>query len=217
MSYRLIIVGAGGTGREALYYAQECQRAGDTFSVGGFLDDNPDALQGYDVDVGVIGNRDYRPQPEDAFVIAVGDPHLRAELKDHLETNRARLVSVVHPTAFVATNATLGPGCLVAPLAFIGAHSTVASNVLVNVHAVVGHDARIGEHCVLCPGASASGFTVLEPLVFMGTNAVVVPGKSVGRGSQIAAGSVVYNNVEADQMALGNPARARKLASSSKE
>jgi acetyltransferase-like isoleucine patch superfamily enzyme len=51
----------------------------------------------------------------------------------------------------------------------------------------------------------------------MGTNAVVVPGKSVGRGSQIAAGSVVYNNVDAGHMALGNPARARKLATSKAE
>jgi len=216
MSYRLIIVGAGATGREALHYAQELRRDGATFSIGGFLDDNADALKGYDPDVHVIGNRDYRPQTDDAFVIAVGEAQLRAELHEHLMKHGARFVSVVHPSAFVATNARLGPGCLVAPFAFIGAHAVVDANVLVNVHAVVGHDARIGAHCVLCPGASASGFTTLGSSVFMGTNAVVVPGKSVGRGSQIAAGSVVYNDMEADHMALGNPARARKLASTKK-
>lgn len=217
MTQRLIIVGAGAQGREALVYAHDCRRAGAEYSIGGFLDDNPDALQGYHLEQGILGDLDYAPRSEDVFVIAVGEPYKRAEMMTRLESRGGAFVSLVHPAAFVAPNAQVGVGCLVAPFAFIGANAVVGANVLLNVHAVIGHDARVGEHCVLSPGASASGFSALGPLVFMGTNAVVVPGKVVGEGSQVTAGSVVYNEVEARHMALGNPARCRRLTTPGSE
>ena len=211
MSCRLIIVGAGGMGRDALEFALDCQREGLDFTIGGFLDDNADALREYDLGFDVIGDLQYQPQANDGFIIAVGEPHMRAQWRDSLQSRGARFINLIHPKAFVASNAQIGEGCLIAPMAFIGASCRIEDNVLVNVGAVVGHDAHIGQHTVICPGASASGFTTLGERVFMGTNAVVVPGKKIGRESQVTAGSVVYNNVGEGEMALGNPARGRKV------
>jgi acetyltransferase-like isoleucine patch superfamily enzyme len=45
----------------------------------------------------------------------------------------------------------------------------------------------------------------------MGSHAMVAPGKRVGRGSSVAAGSVVTRNVGERCLAVGNPAKAREM------
>lgn len=207
----LLIVGAGCTGREVLLYAKDCINRAQEFSVKGFIDPNPDALKGYGVDVEIIGNDNYMPQPNDAFIITMQDPDVRERLALQLKEKGARLFSIVHPMAYIASSAQIGSGCIIAPLAFIGANSVVSDNVLINVGAVVGHNAKIGEYSVICPGASASGMTILEKKVFMGTNSVVTPGYKVGQSSRITAGSVVYKDIEANHIAAGNPAKTRFL------
>lgn len=209
--FNLLIVGAGCTGREVLQYARDCIKEGHEFSIKGFIDVNPDALKGYDVGVGIIGDDSYIPQPNDAFIITMQDPDVRERLATQLKEKSARLVSIIHPTAYIAPSAHIGSGCIIAPFVFIAVNSIVGDNTLINVRAIVGHEAKIGEHSVLCPGASVSGRTILGRKVYMGTNAVVTPGFIVGQGSKITAGSVVYKDVEDNHIAAGNPAKTRFL------
>lgn len=207
----LLIVGAGCTGREVLQYAKDCISLGRKFTVKGFIDQNPDALKGYDVGAKVIGDDDYMPEPGDAFIITLQEPATRERIANWFKSKGGRLFSVIHPTAYVAPSASVGAGCIVAPFVFIAVNSFIGENSLINVGAVIGHDAKIGEHSVLCPGASASGMSILERKVFMGTNAVVTPGYKIGSDSKITAGSIVYKDVENNSIAAGNPAKTRFL------
>ena len=49
--------------------------------------------------------------------------------------------------------------------------------------------------------------TVLEDHVLINVNAIVLPGIKIGRNSMVGAGSVVTQDVPADVVVLGNPAR----------
>lgn len=51
------------------------------------------------------------------------------------------------------------------------------------------------------------GDTVIGNDVWIGQNAVILPGVSIGNGAIIGAGSVVGSNIEAYTVAVGNPAR----------
>ena len=49
--------------------------------------------------------------------------------------------------------------------------------------------------------------TVIEPDVWIGARSIILPGRLIGRGSIVAAGSVVTKDVEPYTIVAGNPAR----------
>lgn len=210
--HRIVIVGAGGFGREVLQYAHDAMRLQPGYTVKGFLDDDPSDLAALGLDLPVLGGtHHYDFEPSDRALIAVGEPSLRLAMAARLEDSGARFVTLVHPLAYVSEAATLGAGCIVAPFASVGAHAQLGDHSVLTFYASVGHDARIGRGCGFSPHAVANGGAVLGDGVFLGAYAVVNPTRTVGSGSKVAAGAVVYHPVPSDVLAVGNPARPRPL------
>ncbi|WP_104992102.1 acetyltransferase [Deinococcus sp. NW-56] len=203
----LLIVGAGGFGREVLTYAQDME-----LKVSGFLDENAGALQNFGLPVGVIGTlSEHRFAEGERVIVAVGDPLVRRKLARQVVAQGGQLFTLIHPTAYVARNALVEAGCIICPFAMVGAHSHVGWNTAINTYASVGHDARIGAHTVFSPYSVVNGHVTLGEAVFLGTHASVTPGKTVGLNSKISAGSVVSRTVEVGSLVSGNPAKGRVM------
>lgn len=208
----LLIVGAGGFGREVLQYLRDAIRLQPGYTVKGFLDDAPPDLEAFGLEVPVLGGTQrYDFEPADRAIIAVGEPSLRLAMAERLEACGARFVTLVHPLAYVSEAATLGVGCIVAPFASVGAHARLGDHTVLTFYASVGHDACIGRACGFSPHAVANGGAVLGDGVFLGAYAVVNPTRTVGARSKVAAGAVVYHPVPEDVLAVGNPAKPRPL------
>lgn len=208
----LVIVGAGGFGREVLQYAYDVCLVDRSLYVKGFLDDTVTDLTAFGLDVAVLGDtRSYQPAASDRLVIAVGEPSLRAALARRFEERGAAFASIVHPLAYVSAAARVGVGCVVAPFATVGAAARLGDHSVLTFYASVGHDARVGRCCAISPHAVANGGTEIGDEVFVGSHAVVNPLKVVGDRSKVAAGSVVYRSVPPDSIASGTPAKAHPL------
>jgi sugar O-acyltransferase (sialic acid O-acetyltransferase NeuD family) len=212
-AFVLYIAGAGGFGREVAAYAAEIIASGRlSANLGGFLDDtdaDPAALGCALPVVATINS--WRPRPTDRVVVAVGDPINRRQVALRLAGLGARFVTLVHPTAWVAANARLGEGCIVAPLAAVAPHAEIGDHSVVNVQAGIGHDVRLGAYSVLAPHAVLNGFVSTGEGVLIGSAAVVTAHLSLGDGARVAAGSVLYSDVPAKATAHGNPARVARL------
>jgi len=64
---KLYIVGAGGFGRELLWWVKDINAKEPTWEIMGFLDDNPNALDGCSCDYSVVGTiKDCKPA-DDAY------------------------------------------------------------------------------------------------------------------------------------------------------
>jgi sugar O-acyltransferase (sialic acid O-acetyltransferase NeuD family) len=214
----IIIVGASGFGRELLQYVRDTFKDVVDYRIKGFLDDDPDKREAVEQScgIGVLGDTHAYPvQKDDRFLVSVGTPKLRQVLAERLASRGAQFLTLIHPAAYVAPTARLGVGCIVCPFASVGSFSQVSDHVLLNLYAAAGHDAEIGSYCVLSPYSVASGGSVLKAEIFVGTHATVVPCKRVGTKAKIAAGSVVYHDVPANALAMGNPAKTVPLSSSS--
>ncbi len=211
MSYNLIIVGAGGLGREVYQYARDAFTSRNHYRITGFLDDNSQELiqRGYTLDVGIIGDtNNYQIQENDRFLVAIGDPKIRRLLVERLSARGGQFATLVHPKAYVAPSAKLGVGTIISPFATVATFTNLDDHVVLGFYAHVGHDSHIGAYGVLSPYAAVNGGVVLGPSVFLGTHATITPGCKVGEESQISAGSVVYQDVPAHRLVVGNPGKA---------
>lgn len=218
----IVIAGAGGFALEVEDYVIDCAKAGR-----GLL--GPDAgdirsarvVGVLDPGAGRLGDFVSAPQhyaDEAAYepgerwhVIAVGDPRIRTKIAAGLSAKGARFVSVFHPTAKIAATAMIGAGCIVGPFGFVGPRARLGDHAVLNTYSSAGHDSALEAFAVLSPYACTNGHAVLGEQGFMGTGAVITPGKRVGARSRIAAGAVVYRDFEDGHLIQGNPATGRQL------
>jgi sugar O-acyltransferase (sialic acid O-acetyltransferase NeuD family) len=203
---RLLIVGAGGFGRELMSYAREVSER-DGFTVGGFLDPDPKALDGFDCDARILGDeREWAVEADDRFLIAVGDPEQRARIHDALVRRSAQFHTLIHPMAWKAPTARLGPGTIMAPFSSVTADAVVGMNVLLNISVCIGHNATVGDHSVISPLTIVTGACTIGDKAFIASSCVIAPKRVLGKRSTISAGAVVFRNVPENALARGNPA-----------
>jgi sugar O-acyltransferase (sialic acid O-acetyltransferase NeuD family) len=210
---KLIIVGAGALGREIFHLARDIIDDDGFESIKGFLDPDPGALKGHGIELPVLASEaEYVPENADRFVLAIGNPVLRESAAARLEGRGAQFVSLVHPSAEVVGGAKIADGCVLAQFTMLAIGASLDPHVFMNVGSVVGHDCVVGRNCVLSPGAVLGGNTILSEQVLIGSNGVVTPGRKVGMSSKIGAGSVVYRDLPAGVLAIGNPAKYKPVS-----
>jgi sugar O-acyltransferase (sialic acid O-acetyltransferase NeuD family) len=203
----LIIVGAGGFGREIYQYALDTQ-----CDIKGFLDDDSSSLDGFDIARPILGSiNDFQPAATDQLILAIGDPAIKQKLAQQLALRGAQFSSMVHPLAYVAPTAQIGMGCIIAPFAFVGPYAVIGDHVSINTYASAGHDSRIGEFSSLSPYSVVNGQVEIGRAVLLGTHAVVVLGKYVGQWAKLAAGAIALQDVPEYALAVGNPAKSRVM------
>ena len=203
----LYVVGAGGFGREVYGWLLAMEGSSD-WRFCGFLDDNPDALQGLDYAEGVVAPAtDFKANVGQLFVCGIGDVQTKMKLCQPLLDQGAEFVTVIHPTAVVGKNVHLGRGVVLCPGVILTCDVEVGAMTMINCQSSVGHDVSIGDWCTVSAHCDLTGHTRLGRGVFMGSGARIIPGKSVGDHAVVGAGSVVIRSVASGQTVFGNPAR----------
>lgn len=204
----LLVVGAGGFGREVYGLAREAVGFGVDFDVKGFLDARADALAGFTGYPPVVGSPDdYVPEPDDVFITALGSIAARRRCVASLESRGGVFISIVHRSASLGPNAVVGAGSLVAQNAFVSADAVVGRHACVFQGSIVGHDARVGDFAHIYSLCSIGGGVTLEDGAVVYPGAVVVPRRTLGADSVVGAGAVVFLNVPPRTTVVGNPAR----------
>lgn len=208
MKDRLLIVGAGGFGREVLAWALDIPETARNWEFAGFLDDTAKTAERSASRFPVLGTaKDYRPEPRDVLVLAVGQPRAKLQLYDRLRERGARFGSVVHPTAVIAGTARFGDALIACPGALISNDAAVGHAVSLNAYASIGHDVNVGPGTTVSSYCDVTGRVTIGMGAFLGSRASVLPGLRVGEFAVIGAGSVVVRNVPAGITVFGVPAR----------
>jgi sugar O-acyltransferase (sialic acid O-acetyltransferase NeuD family) len=204
---RILIVGAGGFGREVLQWARDAWPSSQE-RIAGFLSADPRPLDDQGCDLGILGTTEaYRPQPGDGVLLAIGIPDVRRRVAESLLARGSEFLTLVHPTALVARTATIDTGAVVCPYAIVSDCCRIGRFVILNYHASLGHDAAAGDFSVLSPYATLGGGARIAEDVFLGLHASVGPGHTIGRRSRISANSCALFSAPADSIIFGVPGR----------
>ncbi|MBR1870259.1 MAG: transferase [Kiritimatiellae bacterium] len=200
MTRDIMIVGAGGWGREVAWTLERINAYGGpapTWNILGVADDDPAKGKGK----GSMEGYPYLGTPEEAshdypgakVIIAIGDNAVREKIYRRLRGHD--FPAIIDPSAVVAPTVDLRHGVYVGALAVISVGCNIGKFVIVNTRAGVGHDCTVDDFAQLCPGATMSGHSFLGAHGYMATNSCLVPNVKVGAHAQIAAGTPVFADV----------------------
>lgn len=205
---RLIIVGAGGFGREVYAWAKDHPDCGKLWGPTGFLDDNPSALDGFDYPVEVLGSIDsYQVGDYDVFLCAIGAPEVKRNVVERMLAKGAAFISLIHPHAVLGENVSIEEGVIVCPGVVVTCDVSIGRFAVVNCLSSLGHDVRVGDWVTISGHCDVTGQCRIGDSSFLGSGARILPGKSVGSDALVGAGSVVLKSVGDGQRVFGNPAR----------
>lgn len=204
----LVIVGAGGFGRECLDVVEALNAAGGDVTFAGFLDDG-------DVDEPLLAARAapfLGPSEADVpigcrVVIGIGDGAVRQLLDTRMTDRGLTALSIHHPLSSHGAAVTVGPGAVLCAGARLTTNIRLGRHVHLNLNVTVGHDAVLGDYVTVFPGATISGNVTIGDRVTIGTGANILPGVELGAGSVVGAGAVVVGDVPVDTTVVGMPAR----------
>lgn len=203
----LIIIGAGGMGRTIYSNAMESVGYGEKFLIKGFIDDNLQALDGFEGYPPVIGTiKDYEPQADDVFVSSIGGES-RRQCMEEIISRGGEFMELIHKTARIYTNAKLGKGNFIGAYSVIGNDAEIGDYNMIQSYTVIGHDAKIGNWNRIDTHVTCVGGIVIEDEVNIHTSAVISHNVRVETGAHVGALSFVIRKVKAGTTVMGIPAK----------
>ena len=204
---KLIIVGAGGFGRELLWWIKDINKIESKWEIVGFIDDNPNALDGYDCDYPIVGSiKDWQPKENEEFALAFGSPALKRKIVEILKGKGAHFATIVHPTAMLSEFANVGEGLIMFPYSKISCNTTVGDFVTL-LATPIGHDTLIGDYTVISGGCNIVRNVKIGKDVFIAAGVCIAQDINIGDNAYLGLGSVVLKDVPAGATVFGNPAR----------
>lgn len=207
----IIIIGAGGVGREVSLIIEKINKLKATWNLIGFIDDNINSwnriINGYQI----IGGMDLlETLPLDTYVvIAIANYNVKKKIVNKIN-NKFKFATIIDPKVYIHDYMTIGEGTIIYEGAIITANIQVGNHVIISPKCGIGHDSIIKDYVSLLWNVNVSGNDVIEEGVMMGSGSTIIQGKKIGKGSIIGAGAVVIDDIDSFTTAVGVPAKVVK-------
>ena len=141
--------------------------------------------------------------------VAIGENLIRQRIATRFNSLNKYIkfgANIVHPTAVVSSQASLGKGVFVGAFAYVGPGAKLGDGVIVNTGALVEHDCILGDFSFIGPNTTLGGHVVVGERTFLGMSSTVKPRVILGDDVLIGSGSNVVKSITSCQLAFGSPA-----------
>jgi len=204
----IIIVGASGFGREVLFLIESINTIKPSWNVLGFIDDNPHALDGFDLGYKILGRiSDWTPSDDEKYVLAIAAPKVKEKVVALLRDKGASFSTIIAPSAVIGKRTKIGEGVVLFDSVGISVDVQIGDFVFFNALDGIGHDAIVGDYCTFGPKVCISGRTRIGRCVNVGAMASTFPGIEVGDYATIGMNSAVIKRVKPHTTVIGVPAK----------
>jgi len=203
----LIIIGAGGLGREIYFHAMECNEYNKQFRIKGFIDNNINSLDNFKDYPPLLSKiDDYKISGNDVFVCAVGNVSTKKIIISKILIKGGEFISLIHPTARIAHDSKIGDGIIIMKRVDLGSNTKIGNYSFIQADSIIGHDSVIGKFVRIDCKVVCVGGIIIEDEATIHTSAVISHKVTVGRNAIVGALSLVIRNVKNNTTVVGNPA-----------
>ena len=215
MGKQLVIIGAGGFGREASLLVEEINERlpeEDKWELLGFIDEDLTKRGIYMRGYPVLGDWDALAglHPLTKVICVVGDPQVKRKMVMMVEYQSNKFANLIHPEVYISHDVKLGEGVLINRGVILTTNIKIGNHVSINPGCGVGHDAIIDSYSTLMWRVNISGAVRVGKCSLIGTGATVLQGLTVFENCMIGAGAVVTKDLPADSKVAGVPAKLIK-------
>jgi sugar O-acyltransferase (sialic acid O-acetyltransferase NeuD family) len=177
----------------------------------GFLDNTPE-LKGSNIyGVPILGSSseigELNFSDDTFFHIAIGDNIARGAIYDELGKANLKMLTIIHPLAFVSKNTKISDGCYIGPLAIINSGSSIGPVTIINSGAIIEHDNHLGKAVHMAPGVKTAGRVSVGDFSFVGIGSCILPDLKIGYATMIGGGSTIVKDVDSGTTVFGYAAR----------
>lgn len=208
---KIVIVGAGGFGREVLATIKAINRQNHQFTVLGFVDDNlPVGTRIHDLTVlGSLADL-VRINPE-GVVVAIGNSRIREAVVAQID-KRVTFPNIIHPQVMRQDSARIavGNGNIFCAGTIFTTDIAVGNFCIVNLSCTIGHDAQLADFVSVMPSVNISGGAQIARGAYIGTGAKLIKATTLGAYCKVGAGAVVDADVAPESTVVGIPAKPLK-------
>jgi len=210
---KILIIGAGGFGREVLWTINDCNKIEENYSVIGFIDDDK-SLHGQTIDgFPVLGGLDWfdnNYKKSMSCIIAIGNCLKKKKIEKQLEKVNPSYAKIIHPTVISSQLVTIGDGTIIQAGTILTVNIKIGKHVHLNIDSTVGHDSIIEDFVTINPGVHINGKTIIGNSTYVGSGVVMKHEIKIGSESIIGAGAVLLEDVPDRSFYAGVPAKLKR-------
>ena len=210
MSQNIIIVGAGGFGREVQWLIERINKdkTEKKWNLIGYVDDGMQI--GTDVNgVPVLGGIDYLQKLKEPVnaVCAIGNAEIRKKVIQKLtENERIDFPNLIDPFVQLSEKIKMGRGNIICAGTILTVDIVLQDFVILNLDCTVGHDVQLDSYVTVYPSVNISGNVIVGGACELGTGAQIIQGRVLKEKTIVGAGAVVINDLPGYCTAVGVPA-----------
>jgi sugar O-acyltransferase (sialic acid O-acetyltransferase NeuD family) len=214
---KVVVFGTGDIGRLAHYY---------------FTNDSPHEVVAFTVDEAYRTGDEYlglplvpfeevtRSYPPDGHLLFVALSYarmnaLRAAKYDEARARGYSLATYVSSRCSYLAQEPPGDNCFILEDNTVQPYVRIGNDVTLWSGNHIGHDSEIGDHCFISSHVVVSGHVRVEPCCFIGVNATLRNGITIGRATLVAAGATIMADTEPESVYV--TARAERAKRSSRD
>lgn len=217
MTEKIVIIGAGGFGREVASMIKRINKLKAKWEFLGFFDDDADgkpkgSKNEYGPILGTVSELNNITEKMNV-AIAVGSPKAVKAIVSKLDSPYLSFPNLIAAEASILDedNYVMGKGNILSSFASISCNVHIGNFNIFNNRVSMGHDAVIGNYNVCMTAVRISGGTVVGDGNLFGVSSIVIPGVKVLDGNTISPGSVIMRNTKSNSTYVGNPAKLFKF------
>jgi len=200
----IIIVGAGGFGKEVAFLIKELS----DYNLLGFVDDSIDKLPDSICNKPVLGKIDYLDSYSKKIhiVIAIASPEIREKIYLKLSKNTNILFpNLVSNRALLGFDISIGIGNILMPYTTYTADINIGNFNMINIHSTIGHDVTLGDFNSIFPNVNISGNNTIGNKNQIGVATKTIQDISIGDETIIGAGSTIVRDIKSKTKNVGTP------------
>lgn len=207
----IVIVGAGGFGREVEWLIERINQKEKKWNLLGYVDDNKIKNE-------IVGNSKNLFSIEELLkidkktnaVIAVGNSVTRKEICSKLKQNKNIIFPNLIDPSVIMGKLDIGKGNIICAGTIITVNVKINDFTIINLDCTIGHDDILNDFVTIYPSVNVSGNVTIEECTEIGTGTQIIQGKTIFKNCIIGAGAVVNKNIEEEGTYVGVPARRIK-------